>query len=67
MRRRTVNRGRQLGDAELVAAVTEAGLDGAPRDGRRAELESFLANLGCTPLDWLLARAALRRAAADES
>ena len=40
--------------------LTEAGLDGAPRDGRRDELEVFLAERGCTPLHWIQARAALK-------
>lgn len=40
--------------------LTEAGLDGAPRDGRRDKLEVFLAERGCTPLDWIQARAALK-------
>ena len=60
MRRRLSRFARTLTDAELVQAVTEAGLDGAPRDGRRDELEVFLAERGCTPLDWVQARAALK-------
>ena len=60
MRRRLSRFARTLTDAELVEAVTEAGLDGAPRDGRRSELEVFLAERGCTPLDWIRARAALK-------
>lgn len=53
--------GRPLTARELVDAVADAGLAGA---GRADELRAFLAGLGYDPLEYLRARAALRRAGA---
>ena len=60
---------RKMSSAELVAAVTAAGLDddgGSPafpdelwaalRKERHVKLHAFLADLGLDPLDWIRAR-----------
>jgi hypothetical protein len=64
---------RKMTSAELVAAVTAAGLDddgdsaafpdelrAALRKERQVKLHAFLAELGLDPLDWIRARVALK-------
>lgn len=52
---------RTLTEREVVDAVAAAGLAGADRAG---ELRVFLAGVGYDPLQYLRARASLRRAGA---